>query len=527
MLKLLKGLLFAFKNNPILPKLKIVVKTSRMLKTNLLGILITVLMKLGLWNKHTEPYFKKLGTVYSYLLRVWFVFNILMVVYFVGTIGPIDTYYYIYTSIKNMFNNFTDFYSKMSQSFIDYLKHIFSSAPKPPKPELPPIGPRPRPKNTTGYFDFLNSAGWPSFRKADGTFFSLRRLYALKDSFNASTGYYDSWYNAIFNIDTIKYAVYCIVLGVCAYFLYMNYENLGGFISGFGTGLYNYMTHYGINIYEFVLSIPNKIYSYVTSGYSSVIEYITNFHFLHSSRNDTHTAGVSATDMQQAPSDTSSFADIRNRIRALGVNDNAIAGPSNNTDPAVQYTGESTPITQSIPLPPNDLISGSHNEWGAQTHVAPMSRSAGWPSFNPASVGLGLTNSQLAGVTPNWADGTIPQGEQPLGAGVDDPDVFVNQLPPHFTATNSGTIVIPDGQAAEPGNEVGGDPVSPTETVTSDTAYTEASETESDTITYPFNNPSANADSSQHDGTNSLTSSTTSIHPVIIPGDIDATYSAW
>ena len=36
-------------------------------------------------------------------------------------------------------------------------------------------------------------------RETNDSFFSLRRLYSLKDSFNSTTGYYDSWYNYIFN----------------------------------------------------------------------------------------------------------------------------------------------------------------------------------------------------------------------------------------------------------------------------------------------------------------------------------------
>ena len=54
MFKILKCLLFAFKNNPIVPKLKIVLKKSRMLRTNLIAILIAILSKLGIWNKYTR-----------------------------------------------------------------------------------------------------------------------------------------------------------------------------------------------------------------------------------------------------------------------------------------------------------------------------------------------------------------------------------------------------------------------------------------------------------------------------------------
>ena len=85
MIKLIKGLLFSFKNNPIFPKLKIVLKTSRMLKTNLIMILITILTKLGIWNKYTEPLFKKFGTLYSFCFKIWMIFNVLLIIYFTGT----------------------------------------------------------------------------------------------------------------------------------------------------------------------------------------------------------------------------------------------------------------------------------------------------------------------------------------------------------------------------------------------------------------------------------------------------------
>ena len=230
MFKILKGLLFAFKNNPIVPKLKIVLKTSRMLRTNL----IALLTKLGIWNKYTRappPFFKSFGTLYSYLFRIWMLFNILMVLYFVGTIGPIDSVYHLYNSIKNMFNSFNDFYSKMSQSFIDYLKHIFGDAPKPPKPDLPKLTPRPK---TSSIYEYINKVSGKN-----DSFFSLRRLYALKESFNNATGYYTSWSDAVFSLETVKNISYFLMFGIFVYFVYINYENIAGLITTIAREVYN------------------------------------------------------------------------------------------------------------------------------------------------------------------------------------------------------------------------------------------------------------------------------------------------
>ena len=99
-------------------------------------ILITVLTKLGIYNKHTKPILDKLGGMFSYLYRFWMLFNLLLTLYLIGMIGPWE----IIKFIKNTFNNLTDFYNSLSQSFIDYLKHLFGKGPKPPKPELPKSG---------------------------------------------------------------------------------------------------------------------------------------------------------------------------------------------------------------------------------------------------------------------------------------------------------------------------------------------------------------------------------------------------
>ena len=63
-------------------------------------------------------------------------------------------------------------------------------------------------------------------RETNDSFFSLRRLYSLKDSFNSTTGYYDSWYNYIFNYDNAIYLFYAAVIAFTCYFIYENYETL-------------------------------------------------------------------------------------------------------------------------------------------------------------------------------------------------------------------------------------------------------------------------------------------------------------
>ena len=72
-----------------------------------------------------------------------------------------------------MFNSFNDFYSKMSQSFIDYLKHIFGDAPKPPKPDLPKLPPRPK---TSSIYEYINIHEF--YTVIDFSFFKVR-IFAL------------------------------------------------------------------------------------------------------------------------------------------------------------------------------------------------------------------------------------------------------------------------------------------------------------------------------------------------------------
>ena len=110
----------------ILNKFKVIVKTHKMLKTTILGFIIAILSKLGIYNKATKPILDKFGEWTAYLYRFWMLFNFFLALYFIGMIGPWE----VITYIKNMFNSITEFYINLSQSFIDYIKHIFGGAPE-------------------------------------------------------------------------------------------------------------------------------------------------------------------------------------------------------------------------------------------------------------------------------------------------------------------------------------------------------------------------------------------------------------
>ena len=110
----------------ILNKFKVIVKTQKMLKTTILGFIIAILSKLGIYNKATKPILDKFGEWTAYLYRFWMLFNFFLALYFIGMIGPWE----VITYIKNMFNSITEFYINLSQSFIDYIKHIFGGAPE-------------------------------------------------------------------------------------------------------------------------------------------------------------------------------------------------------------------------------------------------------------------------------------------------------------------------------------------------------------------------------------------------------------
>ena len=125
------------------PKLKVIVKTTKMLKTTILVALIAFLTKIGIYNKYTKPIFDIFGKYYNHIFRLWMLFNFFLAVYLIGNVGPIDVLYSFYKTIKNTLSNFAEFYSKITVSFIDYLKHIFGDGPKPPAPDLPHIPPRP------------------------------------------------------------------------------------------------------------------------------------------------------------------------------------------------------------------------------------------------------------------------------------------------------------------------------------------------------------------------------------------------
>ena len=70
------------------PKLKVIVKTTKMLKTTILGFIIAILSKLGIYNKATKPILDKFGEWTAYLYRFWMLFNFFLALYFIGMIGP-------------------------------------------------------------------------------------------------------------------------------------------------------------------------------------------------------------------------------------------------------------------------------------------------------------------------------------------------------------------------------------------------------------------------------------------------------
>ena len=313
-----------------------------------------------------------------------------MVLYFVGTIGPIDSVYHLYNSIKNMFNSFNDFYSKMSQSFIDYLKHIFGDAPKPPKPDLPKLPPRPK---TSSIYEYINKVSGKN-----DSFFSLRRLYALKESFNNATGYYTSWSDAVFSLETVKNISYFLMFGIFVYFVYLNYENIGGLITTIANGLYNYVVQLPVNTFNFVISIPTKIYNGVAAAYTSVWEYFTNF-TLFPPRDNTRFAQYqyqAPEPLPRIPSETPSYRELRDSIASVFGNVN----PAAQVHPSAASTST---VAAGTALPASEIATtGTHSAWGSNTPAAPVTNP---PSYNPAAVGLNLTNSQLAGLSPKKIQG--------------------------------------------------------------------------------------------------------------------------
>ena len=57
------------------PKLKVIVKTTKMLKTTILVALIAFLTKIGIYNKYTKPIFDIFGKYYNHIFRLWMLFN--------------------------------------------------------------------------------------------------------------------------------------------------------------------------------------------------------------------------------------------------------------------------------------------------------------------------------------------------------------------------------------------------------------------------------------------------------------------
>ena len=385
----------------ILNKFKVIVKTHKMLKTTILGFIIAILSKLGIYNKATKPILDKFGEWTAYLYRFWMLFNFFLALYFIGMIGPWE----VITYIKNMFNSITEFYINLSQSFIDYIKHIFGGAP-----EAATKGGRSHTSHTTesiripfpdwrgGNTPGGGGGGATSSGDVGGEpFFSLRRLYALKESFNAATSYYDNVMSAVFNNnDTLKTLFYGILLASTIFAIWYNMDSI---INLYQT-TYNICGNIINTTYNYVLSIPNRIFNAVSYFYACTLDY---FNLL--PPDNTHRLPRPAPRLPPAP--------------------------STNTEPSlVEFTADLVERrAANIPLPPD-----SPNAWASELPASPshaggvaessilnpenvagpsvgrshapsiFSRKS---SYNPAAVGLSLTNSQIGGgatVLPNWPD---------------------------------------------------------------------------------------------------------------------------
>ena len=391
----------------ILNKFKVIVKTHKMLKTTILGFIIAILSKLGIYNKATKPILDKFGEWTAYLYRFWMLFNFFLALYFIGMIGPWE----VITYIKNMLNSITEFYINLTQSFIDYIKHIFGGAP-----EAATKGGRSHTSHTAsgggateririplpdwrgGNTPGGGGGGATSSGDVGGEpFFSLRRLYALKESFNAATSYYDNVMSAVFNNnDTLKTLFYGILLASTIFAIWYNMDSI---INLYHT-TYNICGNIINTTYNYVLSIPNRIFNAVSYFYACTLDY---FNLL--PPDNTHRLPRPAPRLPPAPS-TNTEASVPEAVEFTAdlVERRAASIPLPPDSPnawASELPASGTAGGGAMPLNPENVAGPSVGRSHAPSIFSRKS------SYNPAAVGLSLTNSQIGGgatVLPNWPD---------------------------------------------------------------------------------------------------------------------------
>ena len=100
--------------------------------------------------------------------------------------------------------------------------------------------------------------------------FSLIRLHALKESFNAATNYYDNIMNAIFsNNDTLKMLFYGILIASSVFAIWYNFDFITGMLNTTYNSYWNIMT----TIYNYNTTIPNRVFNAFTYFYGCTLDF--------------------------------------------------------------------------------------------------------------------------------------------------------------------------------------------------------------------------------------------------------------
>ena len=210
------------------------------------------------------------------------------------------------------------------------------------------------------------------------------------------------------------------MFGIFLYFIYLNYDNIGGLISGLARGVYNYFTYYGAPVYNFLLSIPGKIGNAITYAVTNVWDYITSFFHRNTASGPDANPVVPnhpqngpvlptpPTELLDTPSDTPSFRELQERLANL----NSQTPASGNAAPSIATTGTQTAWGGNTPTAPTEPTAPAEPASPVlpSTPVAPSSPISRVPSYNPGAVGLGLTNSQIYAVSGAWVtpDPVVP-----------------------------------------------------------------------------------------------------------------------
>lgn len=220
----------------------LLLKTSKTLRTNVIGLLISILIKVGLWNKYTEPYLRGLGKLYSIFLRLYLVFNIVLVFYAIGYYGPIESIKMLWEFTYNLFNSIEHFYSETSKSLINKIRELMDkysgntgkdsgiASPTGPSKPLPdgggappanPTGPTrtlPLPVNPLEPWKYTEAPYIPPYRDPAPEF-SWGNMSRLRQSFDAINNWYDYILSSLFSPTPLKrglWPLYKIILAIVA-----------------------------------------------------------------------------------------------------------------------------------------------------------------------------------------------------------------------------------------------------------------------------------------------------------------------